>query len=318
MTDLTPLFSQLVESHGAKRAGQKQGHDGQSDAIPVHAVDEFLKEANRIVRPPSPPYSNTTQQYNNVLTNLQNAHITSLLRYLKSIRQSYLSTAPPPPPSRRRLHPQPSPSSSSSSPPTKHLTDHDRDSIDSSTALLLRDLSSSIANLASAETLRRETQASLLRKRFGDHLNNRLWKWAGGSGEGPVPRSGEQEDGEEAERTVKAVRESVLWTLRRGLEGAAEVQRGMVEKRIERAREREKSVLYKNKSVGKGEGNGVPEERNVVATSASATGPVRDVSMGQEDVAAIEAQLSPEQLQLFEQENDSMLKHYEETLSKVQ
>jgi hypothetical protein len=40
--------------------------------------------------------------------------------------------------------------------------------------------------------------------------------------------------------------------------------------------------------------------------------------MDRAEVAAIEAELSPEQLQLFEEENESMVRYYEDTLSKVQ
>lgn len=203
---------------------------------------------------------------------------------------------------------------------------------------MLRDLSSSIANLASAETLRQETHSSVLRKKYG-RLNSRLWRWAGGggpandaAGEGDVPRSPEQEVAEDSEKTIKTVRENVLWYLRRSLEEAAEAQRGMVEKRIERVKEKEKSVLYKtaagpgSREAGKkagdmgpprGEGS-TPDERDRGSASASASAPVRDVSMDQDAVAEIESQLSPEQLQLFEEENDNMLKHYEDTLGKVQ
>ena len=109
------------------------------------------------------------------------------------------------------------------------------------------------------------------------------------------------------------IREGVLWFLRRGLEEAMLVQRGMVERRIERVREKEKSVLYKSTTattsprfdmpVGGG-GDGIPSH------DAAA--------MSQDEVAAIEAELSPEQLQLFAEENDSMLRHYEDTLNKVQ
>lgn len=40
--------------------------------------------------------------------------------------------------------------------------------------------------------------------------------------------------------------------------------------------------------------------------------------MSEADSAQIESQLSPEQLQLFAEENDTMLRHYEDTLGKVQ
>lgn len=112
------------------------------------------------------------------------------------------------------------------------------------------------------------------------------------------------------------MRESVLWFLRTGLEGAASVQREMVEKRIERVREKEKSVLYKNAVPGAK----VPAASEYGAGSKSSPPlPTPDaVVLSEADSARIEAQLSPEQLQLFEEENDSMLRHYEDTLGKVQ
>jgi len=223
----------------------------------------------------------------------------------------------------------------------KHFSDQERDSVDSSTATLLRDLSSSIANLSSAETLRQETESSLLRKKYG-HANNLLWRWAGGGGalsaaDDESTRTPEQERDEDAARTIRTVRESVLWYLRRGLEGAAEVQRGMVEKRIEREREKEKSVLYKLAAAGSdhninnnnnnnnnttsglgmtalegGEGGG-----SLLSSASSSLRASDAVKLSEGEVADIESQLSPEQLQLFAEENNTMLKHYEDTLSKV-
>ncbi|KAJ9257396.1 hypothetical protein DTO207G8_2150 [Paecilomyces variotii] len=299
MTNLTPIVSQLLtETHSAPAIRERRPS--------TETVDEFLKEAYRI-----------------------NSHITSLLRYLQSIRHSYLSTAPAPPAYHRRT---PSSGSISSlkaqSQPHKHLSDEERDSIDSSTALLLRDLSSSIANLSSAETLRQETEATILQKKYG-HKNKLLWRWAGGSGalgDDDQLRSPEQEHDEESARTIRAVRESMLWFLRRGLETAAEVQRSMVEKRIERVREKEKSVLYKMGSM-RGDIPTRPPDGAAAAAfdsgksyyaAASLTRREYGAAMSEAEVADIESQLSPEQLQLFEQENNTMLKHYEDTLSKVQ
>jgi hypothetical protein len=146
-----------------------------------------------------------------------------------------------------------------------------------------------------------------------------IWKWAGGGiGESP-PRSPEQERDEESARTIKTVRESILWSLRRDLERAAEVQREMVEKRIEREKEKQKSVLHKM-------GSGLPVLSPSSSTQDPAAGGIGkipqvrayDSTMSEDVVADIEAQLSPEQLQLFAQENDNLLKYYEDTLSKVQ
>lgn len=144
-------------------------------------------------------------------------------------------------------------------------------------------------------------------------------------------RSPEHELAEDAEKTIKTVRESVLWLLRRRLESAAEAQRGMVEKRIERAKEKEKSILYKSGPVGGVSGSNAtntaetkPAQSDYYPSSIDGMGepvmPIRghDPTVDRAAMADIESQLSPEQLQLFAQENDTMLKHFEDTLSKVQ
>lgn len=127
----------------------------------------------------------------------------------------------------------------------------------------------------------------------------------------------------------------MLWFLRRGLECAVGVQRRMVEKRIERVREKEKSVLYKVAAGKPAGGNGTGPRKGSVSVSertgagAGAGGAgagsfdptfqAPDAAvLSEADTARIEAQLSPEQLQLFAEENDTMLKHYEDTLGKVQ
>lgn len=134
---------------------------------------------------------------------------------------------------------------------------------------------------------------------------------------------------EETARAVRTVRENVLWYLRRNLEQTAEVQRAMVEKRIERVREKEKSVLYKSAA-------GIPptpalsqpqleraqqqqQQKDSVERNRRQQREYEKTStLSAEEAASIESQLSPEQLQLFAEENNLMLRHYEETLSKVQ
>ena len=101
----------------------------------------------------------------------------------------------------------------------------------------------------------------------------------------------------------------------------------MVEKRIERVREKEKSVLYKV-AGGAGRKGSISKSTGASSTSTSnptykgsgtGAGPAPDAALLSEaDTAQIEAQLSPEQLQLFAEENDTMLRHYEDTLGKVQ
>lgn len=121
---------------------------------------------------------------------------------------------------------------------------------------------------------------------------------------------------EEKEKVLKGVRESVLFYLRIKLGGVVNEQRDMVEKRIERVRERERSVLYKS-SGGKGGWGSVDggEWRGDVAGGGTTTG---SVMMDESEVKEIEKQLTPQQLQLFEEENDSMVKYFEDVVGKVQ
>ncbi|KAL4889371.1 hypothetical protein BDV59DRAFT_205357 [Aspergillus ambiguus] len=287
MTDLTPTFRSLLQDRGSNVHSHRRP-----------SPDEFLKEAYRI-----------------------NTHISSLLQYLHQTRPAYLSITQPTGPKRPKpsspISPSPSPSAST----PQSLTDPDRDNIDTSTSALLHDLSTSITTLSSAEALRHETARKLLHKKYGHGAAAALlWKWAGGTGladdtsPDDTGKASEQRRAEETERCAAAVRESVLWFLRRGLDETIAVQRGMVERRIERIREKEKSVLYKS-SAGAAS---APRSDDDDAAAAVAAGAVRGQALDQAEVAAIEAELSPEQLQLFAEENESMVRYYEETLSKVQ
>ncbi|KAF7159197.1 hypothetical protein CNMCM5623_004469 [Aspergillus felis] len=300
MTDITSDINQLLKDKHASTTIPKGEPRPPSTATP----DEFLKEAYRI-----------------------NSHIHSLLLYLQSIRHSYLSTTPTVHPRTTSLRTSPTTSTtastSTSTPQSKPLTDTERDSIDSSTALLLRDLSTSIANLSTAESLRQETESGLLRKKH--RAPSALLRWAGGASAlvntSTENKSPEQIHDEERARTLRTVRESILWFLRRGLERAAEAQRDMVEKRIERVREKEKSVLYKSEAGG---ARAPLSASASVPASVSGSGPttaephLRGATLSETETAAIEAELSPEQLQLFAEENDLMLRQYEDALSKVQ
>lgn len=116
------------------------------------------------------------------------------------------------------------------------------------------------------------------------------------------------------------------------MDGVANVQRGMVEKRIERVIEKEKSVLYKAGKGGAGlsssglkdlgSGSGSQNNYNYKQEYGSRPGSSLQAPdaavLSEADSREIEGQLSAEQLQLFAEENDSMLKHYEDTLGKVQ
>lgn len=140
-----------------------------------------------------------------------------------------------------------------------------------------------------------------------------------------------QERDEERMKTTGAWRESVVWYLGRKLEGAGEVQRGMVEKRVERELEKSRSVLHMRRgslaaanmsdAAGGGENSISPtkwtgEEGGPMMNGGIPNSWRANVLLPAE-LAEISESLTPEQLQLFEEENNELLTHYNDTLSQV-
>ncbi|KAL2872513.1 uncharacterized protein BJX67DRAFT_369160 [Aspergillus lucknowensis] len=308
---LTPTFTDLLHRENRSLSLATR-------PLTTQTADEFLKEAYRI-----------------------NTHISSLLSYLHKIRPSYLSISTHSTSTRTKPHHR-NPSSgigTISKEKEPILSPTELDNITTSTSSLLHTLSSSISNLSSAESLRQETHSTLLDRKYGrkrSRASNLLFQWASGSSPltdrqgsgGDGAKKDEQIADEQKEELLKSVRESILWYLRRQLENTIETQREMVERRIERAREREKSVLYKaspsasHPMSAAGDGASIsapstyPDTGREVEQVPAGVG--KGTVLDEAEVAAIEAELTPEQLQLFAEENDSMVRYYEDTLSKVQ
>ncbi|PYH72136.1 putative SNARE protein (Ufe1) [Aspergillus vadensis CBS 113365] len=282
MTDLTPTFTQLVHSK-SPTSKLSTGY------MTTEIADEFLKEAYRI-----------------------NSHITSLLSYLQTIRPSYLSLTNTKPPTTTTTQPK-------QNKQPEILDDSARDTITTTTSTLLSNLSTSITTLSAAENLRQETVSRSIAQRFGKGF---LAKWAGGATLTSSPggenegKDKEQVIKEEKEKLLKGVRESVLFYLNAKLGMVVNEQRDMVEKRIERVRERERSVLYKNTSPGGNGGGWGRVDGEWRGDTGVGTGGV--VKMDEEEVKEIEKQLTPQQLQLFEEENDSLVRYFEDVVGKVQ
>lgn len=119
-----------------------------------------------------------------------------------------------------------------------------------------------------------------------------------------------------------------MWFLRKKLEEAGEVQRGMMEKRLQREVERSKSVLYKSRGAkgvdggftsGEGGGGGGEMGMNGYARQGGAMEEEdrRRGVMEEEDRSRGEDGLSEEQVQMLKEENEGMLRHYEDTLDQV-
>jgi len=279
MTDLTPLLNELLKRHDARPTA--------NPSLTLQNIDEFLKEAYRI-----------------------NSHIASLNAYLRGIRQSYLSTSQPP----RRAQP-----SRNDSPKTpnyhdkqwRYLTDRQREEIDAETKQLLRELNASIRNLADAEQLRQNTETSLTRKKYARIGLGVLSTWAAG-GEGHT-KPYEQELEEAKANVISTHRENVLWYLRQKLQECGSFQASMMEIRITREVEKNKSVLYKTQGQLLPDLGGFDDAPTPPPKFKGSKGAQLEAQQGHN----VEDELTPEQLQLFEKENQDMMKHYESTLDQV-
>lgn len=229
----------------------------------------------------------------------QNAHIASLNTYLKGIRQAYLSTAPPP----RRT------GASSKDKQSKYFTDRDREKIDAETQLLIRQLKASIQNLSDAETLRQDTERSLQQRKYARLGLGALGSWASG-GIGPK-KSFEQTLDESRTNTITQHREAVIWYLNEKLHRCTMIQAGMMEKRLSREMEKNKSALANSRGPMPALGGFDNAPAPPTKYSASTAAHVETQQMYPEE------ELTPEQIQMFEKENQDMLKHYQTTLDQV-
>ena len=238
--------------------------------------------------------------------------------YLRSIRQSYLSVAHPP---RSKQTRDDSTLARVQDKDRKYLTDQQRTEIDAQAKRLLRELNAAIASLSETEQQRQTIESQIaLKKRTRDGLGA-LGRWAAG---GAITAKSPEEEAEEAKaNTLKMHREGVIWFLQRRLEECGRVQSEMMEARLTREMEKSKSILYKNQGVQlsdlsansdavtmNGQPSKGPNRPSYKPTSPTAT-------TNEESRTEAEQELSPEQLQLFEEENQGMLKHYEDTLDQV-
>jgi hypothetical protein len=191
------------------------------------------------------------------------------------------------------------------------LTDRQREEIDAETKQLLRELNASIRNLADAEQLRQNTETTLARKKYARLGLGALGKWAaGGAGQ---TKTDEQELDEAKSNAIKMHRESVLWYLRQKLQECGSFQASMMETRIMREIEKNRSVPAKPRTRTLPELGGFD---NVPVPPTKYKGH-KAAAMEEAQVLYPEQELTPEQIQMFEKENQDMLKHYENALDQV-
>ncbi|RVX74559.1 hypothetical protein B0A52_01685 [Exophiala mesophila] len=280
MADLsTQLSTILIERHSAKPLA---GEEYSSTAV----LDSFLKEAYQI-----------------------NRSITTLLSYLRAIRTPYLSSAPAPPPSRR---PQ---SVKSALVPTgpvpEHLTDTQREAIDGETSSVLREINTQITNISRAVDIQHDTSTKILEKKYGKP-NSAIWRWAAGEGDTPdAGKSDEQITEEGKVKTQKTFRDGVLWYLSNRLKESLNVQQEMVEQRLNRERDKQMSILHDPRNKGVKSSLDFTGHGNRDLRGHDKYNPALDPSQSGEQ------ELTPEQLQLFEEENRGIFEHFNDQLAKV-
>jgi syntaxin 18 len=178
---------------------------------------------------------------------------------------------------------------------------------------MLRTLNASIRNLADAEQVRHETATTLLHKKYGRGLKL-VGAWAAGGG--PRSKSAEQATAEDRENTISTHRESVLWLLRQRLQECVKAQQDMMEIRISREMEKNRSVLAKARG---------PDVPTLASIAAETSNPRESKKLSANQALPPDTtssynpaeELSEEQIQMFEQDNKEMLKHYESTLDQV-
>lgn len=256
----------------------------------------------------------------------QNEHIVSLHRDLRSIRQSYLSTAQP---RRTQLraglqHQQHNDSGGGGSATARPLSDRDREKVDADAKQMLRKLNASIKGLRETEQVRHETEIALISQKYGGGRGFSLAKnWVAGGVAGLAgannSKSGEQEAAEDREKAVSTHRGSVLWMLGQRLQACIATQQEMMEIRISREMEKNRSVLAKARAPpdmaalrammepGDGSGGATAEMGRKADEEAQKSSTAYNPT----------ADLTEEQIQMFQQDNADMLRHYESTLDQV-
>jgi hypothetical protein len=189
------------------------------------------------------------------------------------------------------------------------MTDFEKEQTDAWAKQELRVLSGSIRVLAESEGARQEAENTITRTKFARKGLGALGKWAAGGID--ENKSAEQQLEEVKAREIREHREGILWYLREKLQECSRFQGSMMEKRIRREMEKKKSMLAKAQvgpmpELGGFANAAVPPKYKMASAPES---PILEFRPDEE--------LTPEQVQMFEKENQDMLKHYQDTLDQV-
>lgn len=173
---------------------------------------------------------------------------------------------------------------------------------------MIRELNASIRGLEDAEQLRRQTESALIKKKYASGLSA-LSSWA--SGGSAASKSPEHAAAEAQAQQTDMHRDGVMWFLRQRLELCCRTQQDMMETRLTREMEKTRGML----SPPAGDFAPFPPmSEKAWMTAAMSEAPTDDAPP---EAPTFTQNLTEEQLQMFEEGNQDMMKHYETTLDKV-
>ena len=173
---------------------------------------------------------------------------------------------------------------------------------------VLRELNAGIRMLADAEDVRRRTETTILKKKYARLGLAGLGSWASGGTQSKLP---EQEIEEAKANTITSHRESVLFYLRERLQKCASLQASMMEKRISREIEKSRSML------GQAPSDRFPSLEKFSNIPVVSAGNPTAYELSESHISMTDEKLSPQQIQMFEQENQDMIRRYESNLDQV-
>jgi syntaxin 18 len=187
------------------------------------------------------------------------------------------------------------------------LSDRDREAVDKDAKNMMRELNWSIETLDGAEKVRHETQLKALQKKYGGSLGS-LGSWASGGLVGS--KTPEHEAAEAQAQELRTHREGVLWYLRQRLQLCGQTQKAMMEARLKREVELNRSLASQAPTLA---------DFAEFTGTASSSAREPEAAYGAAAAAAPGDQgLSAEQLQMFEEGNQDMMKFFESMHEQVQ
>lgn len=169
---------------------------------------------------------------------------------------------------------------------------------------MIRELNASIRALDEAEQLRRETETAVIGKKYASGFAA-LGSWASGGGASSKTEEHAAADAQAQQTGIH--RDGVMWFLRQRLELCCRTQQDMMETRLKREVEKSRGLLAPPSS-----------DFAEFPTPVHRPSQTSKFQTGDEGSASNQNQgLTDEQVQMFEEGNQDMMKYYEDTLDQV-